>query len=264
MRSVGTTATAARYDCPRRPDAGIVPRPFPSSRISTISPMSSTARMETTGRCGRIRSLPSRCPIPLLEGDEARAVLDAVGRSLLTSYGLRSLAPDDPAYRGTYGGDQVQRDGSYHQGPVWSWLLGPYAEATLPTDWRPRRRARHPAPDRRPPARRRAWLRFGDLRGRPAAPAERMRRPSLGRRRGPQSLAIARPLATIASVGLMPSENIDVSPQERDGRVDRFPGSAHLRRPRPSRGARRGHRRYPLRGEKVPAGKGKKGDRKKR
>jgi len=56
-------------------------------------------------------------------------VLDAVGRSLLTSYGLRSLAPSDPAYRGTYGGDQVQRDGAYHQGPVWSWLIGPYAEA---------------------------------------------------------------------------------------------------------------------------------------
>jgi glycogen debranching enzyme len=69
-------------------------------------------------------------PIPLLDGDEARAVLDAVGRSLLTSYGLRSLAPDDPAYRGTYGGDQVSRDGSYHQGPAWSWVLGPYAEAT--------------------------------------------------------------------------------------------------------------------------------------
>jgi predicted glycogen debranching enzyme len=68
-------------------------------------------------------------PYPILEGNEARAVLDAAGRSLLTSFGLRSLDPDDPAFRGTYGGDQVQRDGSYHQGPVWSWLLGAYAEA---------------------------------------------------------------------------------------------------------------------------------------
>ncbi len=67
-------------------------------------------------------------PFPLLEGDEAQTVLAAVGRSLLTSYGLRSLAPDDPAYRGTYGGDQVHRDGTYHQGPAWSWLLGAYAE----------------------------------------------------------------------------------------------------------------------------------------
>src|SRR5215203_3591956 len=70
-------------------------------------------------------------PFPMLEGEEARGVLDAVSRSLLTSYGLRSLTLQDPAYRGTYGGDQVLRDGSYHQGPVWSWLLGPYAEASF-------------------------------------------------------------------------------------------------------------------------------------
>jgi glycogen debranching enzyme len=57
-------------------------------------------------------------------------VFNAVGRSLLTSYGLRSLSPADPAYRGEYGGDQLSRDGAYHQGPVWSWLLGPYAEAS--------------------------------------------------------------------------------------------------------------------------------------
>jgi predicted glycogen debranching enzyme len=68
-------------------------------------------------------------PYPLLEGDEALAVLAAVGRTLLTSYGLRSLAPADPAYVGDYGGDSLRRDGAYHQGPVWSWLLGPFAEA---------------------------------------------------------------------------------------------------------------------------------------
>jgi predicted glycogen debranching enzyme len=68
-------------------------------------------------------------PYPLLEGTEAREVVDVVGRSLLTSYGLRSLSPRDPAYRGTYSGNQVQRDGSYHQGPVWTWLMGPYVAA---------------------------------------------------------------------------------------------------------------------------------------
>jgi glycogen debranching enzyme len=57
------------------------------------------------------------------------AVVDVVGRTLLTSYGLRSLDPDDPAYRGAYGGDQYHRDTAYHQGPVWTWLMGPYAEA---------------------------------------------------------------------------------------------------------------------------------------
>jgi predicted glycogen debranching enzyme len=68
-------------------------------------------------------------PYPVLEGAEAAAVLDAVGRALLTGLGLRSLSPDDPAYHGDYAGDQVRRDGAYHQGPVWSWLIGAYVEA---------------------------------------------------------------------------------------------------------------------------------------
>jgi predicted glycogen debranching enzyme len=70
-------------------------------------------------------------PFPLLEKDEGRQVLNAVGRNLLTSYGLRSLAPGDPAYKGNYDGDQFHRDGVYHQGPVWTWLIGPYVEAYL-------------------------------------------------------------------------------------------------------------------------------------
>lgn len=68
-------------------------------------------------------------PFPLLDGEVARAAVDVVGRALLTSYGLRSLASSDPAYRGDYGGDSVRRDSGYHQGPVWAWLLGAYAEA---------------------------------------------------------------------------------------------------------------------------------------
>ena len=70
-------------------------------------------------------------PFPLIEGDDARALLDAIAQDLLTDFGLRSLSPDDPAYHGTYGGDQVQRDGAYHQGPVWGWLLGPFVEAHI-------------------------------------------------------------------------------------------------------------------------------------
>ncbi len=82
---------------------------------------------ETTLRPNQIFAVS--LPYPLLEGDVAAAVVEAVGNDLLTTYGLRSLSPHDPAYRGDYGGDQVRRDGGYHQGPVWSWLLGPYAEA---------------------------------------------------------------------------------------------------------------------------------------
>ncbi|MGN6361390.1 MAG: amylo-alpha-1,6-glucosidase [Thermomicrobiales bacterium] len=68
-------------------------------------------------------------PFPLLDGADASAVVAVTGRALLTTYGLRSLAPTDPAYRGDYGGDQRRRDGAYHQGPVWPWQLGAYADA---------------------------------------------------------------------------------------------------------------------------------------
>ena len=58
-----------------------------------------------------------------------RAVLEACGRWLLTSHGLRSLAPRDPHYRGIYAGGPRVRDGAYHQGTAWTWLLPHYALA---------------------------------------------------------------------------------------------------------------------------------------
>ncbi|MFM0240930.1 amylo-alpha-1,6-glucosidase [Paraburkholderia phytofirmans] len=70
-------------------------------------------------------------PFPLLDGAVARAVLDQVEAQLLTPLGLRTLAPSDPAYRGHYGGSPLERDGAYHQGTVWPWLLGPFVEAWL-------------------------------------------------------------------------------------------------------------------------------------
>lgn len=58
-------------------------------------------------------------------------VVERVRRDLLTPYGLRTLAPQDPAYRGRYEGDQDSRDAAYHQGTVWPWLLGHFGEAYL-------------------------------------------------------------------------------------------------------------------------------------
>jgi glycogen debranching enzyme len=55
--------------------------------------------------------------------------VDACARHLLTSHGLRSLAPGHAQYQGTYGGDPLARDSAYHQGTVWPWLLGPFALA---------------------------------------------------------------------------------------------------------------------------------------
>lgn len=68
-------------------------------------------------------------PFPVLESGQARAVLDVCLRSLWTPMGLRSLAPDHPAFAGRYAGSPPQRDAVYHQGTVWSWLLGPFAIA---------------------------------------------------------------------------------------------------------------------------------------
>ncbi len=58
-----------------------------------------------------------------------QAVVRVCGRELLTSYGLRSLAPRHAEFRPYYLGDIRERDGGYHQGPVWAWLLGHYALA---------------------------------------------------------------------------------------------------------------------------------------
>jgi len=68
-------------------------------------------------------------PVPLLEGERARSVVEQVEQRLWTPLGLRSLDPSEPGYRGRYGGGVVERDGAYHQGTVWPWLLGPFVEA---------------------------------------------------------------------------------------------------------------------------------------
>jgi predicted glycogen debranching enzyme len=65
----------------------------------------------------------------LLQAQRARAVVDTCARELLTPVGLRSLSPRDPRYCGTYSGGPRERDSIYHQGVVWSWLLGPFALA---------------------------------------------------------------------------------------------------------------------------------------
>jgi predicted glycogen debranching enzyme len=66
-----------------------------------------------------------------LPPDRQRRVVDVCARRLLTSFGLRSLAPGHPQYNGTYGGGPKERDAIYHQGPAWAWLLGPFVRAHL-------------------------------------------------------------------------------------------------------------------------------------
>ncbi|HSB77622.1 MAG TPA: amylo-alpha-1,6-glucosidase, partial [Candidatus Methylomirabilis sp.] len=70
-------------------------------------------------------------PESALPPERQRQLVDACARSLLTSFGLRSLAPGHPQYRGHYLGGPGERDAAYHQGPAWGWLLGPFALAYL-------------------------------------------------------------------------------------------------------------------------------------
>jgi len=68
-------------------------------------------------------------PFPLLPKAREKKVLDIVTAKLLTPRGLRTLSPSHPDYKSFYGGDVWQRDGGYHQGTVWSFLLGPYVDS---------------------------------------------------------------------------------------------------------------------------------------
>jgi predicted glycogen debranching enzyme len=68
---------------------------------------------------------------PVLNPDRWKSIVDVVETKLLTSVGLRTLSPDDPAYKPIYAGDLRSRDGAYHQGTVWAWLIGPFIDSWL-------------------------------------------------------------------------------------------------------------------------------------
>jgi predicted glycogen debranching enzyme len=68
---------------------------------------------------------------PMLDAEASKRVIAVVERELLTPVGLRSLAASDPRYIGRYEGDMRSRDGAYHQGTVWAWLIGPFITAYL-------------------------------------------------------------------------------------------------------------------------------------
>ncbi len=68
---------------------------------------------------------------PVLDAKHWKSVLEVAEKKLLTPVGLRTLSPDDPNYQPIYSGDLRSRDGAYHQGTVWAWLIGPFIDAWL-------------------------------------------------------------------------------------------------------------------------------------
>jgi len=70
-------------------------------------------------------------PYRVIDEGMCMAVVDVVQKELLTPRGLRTLSPKNLHYKGTYAGNQADRDRAYHQGTVWPWLFGHFAEAYL-------------------------------------------------------------------------------------------------------------------------------------
>lgn len=68
-------------------------------------------------------------PFPLLDDARAERIVALVEEKLWTPLGLRSLALGEAGYAAHYSGGVLQRDGAYHQGTVWPWLIGPFVEA---------------------------------------------------------------------------------------------------------------------------------------
>ncbi|MBC8378680.1 MAG: glycogen debranching enzyme family protein [Planctomycetes bacterium] len=90
-----------------------------------------TGKADTSLRPNQIFAVS--LPFTPLNINQAKKVVDAIEKELLTPYGLRSLSPNDPRYKSHYTGSMAQRDAAYHQGTVWGWLIGPFVQAYLKT-----------------------------------------------------------------------------------------------------------------------------------
>jgi glycogen debranching enzyme len=87
-----------------------------------------TGKLDATFRPNQIFAVGG-LPLALIEGEPAKRIVDVVERRLWTPLGLRSLAPEESGYTPHYQGGVRERDGAYHQGTVWPWLIGPFVEA---------------------------------------------------------------------------------------------------------------------------------------
>lgn len=72
-------------------------------------------------------------PGELVPLERCDAVLARARRELLVPLAVRTLAPSDPSFRGRFEGDPWSRDGAYHQGTAWPFLLGAYTRALVHT-----------------------------------------------------------------------------------------------------------------------------------
>lgn len=63
-------------------------------------------------------------PYTMLDREKEKQIVQVVLEELYTPYGLRSLSPEDKDYKSKYIGKLILRDGAYHMGTTWGYLLG--------------------------------------------------------------------------------------------------------------------------------------------
>lgn len=107
-------------------DGGLYDRLIPSSDPGSIGPA-----WEPVAETRPNQIFAASLEHAPLDAAQRRGVVEVVRRTLLTPHGLRTLAPGEPGYVGRLEGSMFDRDAAYHNGTVWPWLLGPFAEAVL-------------------------------------------------------------------------------------------------------------------------------------
>ena len=95
--------------------------------------MSSTGRSEMMRRFAPNQIYALALDDELVTEPQARKILQLMKERLLTPVGLRTLAPEDIRFCASYQGGVTERDGAYHQGTVWPFLLGPFVTAWVKT-----------------------------------------------------------------------------------------------------------------------------------
>ncbi len=102
---------------------------FPSPRGGLFDCIGLDGRADDAVRPNQVLAVSlGDSPLP---ADVQRQVVELARGKLLTPFGLRSLAADEPGYCGRCTGPRHERDAAYHQGTVWAWLIGPFVEAHL-------------------------------------------------------------------------------------------------------------------------------------
>ncbi len=129
LRMFGQTERAGHYDLRAKQVKDRFQELFWNEERGCLYDVIRDGHRDKSIRPNQILSLS--LPFPLLEGKRALRVLETVEERLLTPFGLRSLSSEDKDYRSQYEGDALSRDSAYHQGTVWTWLLGPFIDALI-------------------------------------------------------------------------------------------------------------------------------------